>query len=517
MSDKKLPAMDRLLISLAPQWAAKRFRARHLATQIARHYEAAGVGRRTQNWNRSNGDADATIQKALIELRAHSRDLVRNVGWARRAQRVIANNTVGWGILPKPIGGNPQKALEIWKAWAGTTECESEGRHTFAAIQALAMRSISTDGEVLIRRRFRRDSDGLTIPLQLQVLEADFLDHTKNMLTSPAGGPTIQGVEYDLLGRRAAYWIWPVHPGSGRTIEPPARVPASEIIHVLYTERPGQTRGVSWFGAAIVPLKDLDEYEDAEMMKQKIASCFAAFVQDDGSGALNLGEQSVVNPLIETLEPGQIQHLTPGQTVTFGTPPVAAPSTFDTRTLRKIAAGVGVTYEDMTGDYSNVNFSSGRMGRIAHYQNVTDWQEHMLIPLLCQGVWDWAMQAAVAGGQLKAVSTAEWITPAMPTIEPDKEALGTMRRVRTGQMTFSQMVREQGNDPEAFFAEYAADVKKLKSLGIVLDADASAVSQAGQIQVDPSAAGDAAPAAKPTAKKPARTAEDFDIDVQENS
>jgi capsid protein len=132
---------------------------------------------------------------------------------------VIANNTVGWGIVPKAIGGIPEKALRLWKAWADTTECDSEGRHTFAGIQALCMRSVSVDGEILIRRRYRRPTDDLTLPLQLQVLEADFLDHAKQSLDSQAGGPIIQGVEFDLLGRRAAYWLFEQHPGSGRSDE----------------------------------------------------------------------------------------------------------------------------------------------------------------------------------------------------------------------------------------------------------------------------------------------------------
>lgn len=511
MSTLPISTWDRILIAIAPEWAAKRFRARHVAAQIARHYDAASLGRRTQNWSRAGGDADVVIRGAFLELRIHARDLIRNNSWARRGQSTIANNTVGWGIMPKPVGGNPQKAMQLWKAWADSTQCESEGRHTFPSIQALCMNSVPVDGEILIRRRYRRPTDNLTLPLQLQVLEADFLDHAKQSLDSLAGGPIIQGVEFDLLGRRAAYWLFEQHPGSGRNVNPSRRIPADDVIHLFRAERPGQTRGVSWFGSAIVPLKDLDEYEDATLMRQKIAACFAAFVTDDGAGAA-IGEQSVTDELIETFEPGMIQRLTPGKNVVFGNPPTVTESGFDSRNLRRIAAGLGVTYEDLTGDYSQVNFSSGRMGRLAHWANVTAWQWHMLIPILCQRVWEWAMEAAVVAGELQAPSTVEWITPAMPTIEPDKEALGTMRRVRTGQMTFSQMVREQGYDPDAHFAEYAADLKRLTALGITLDSDAGAVSQAGQVQVDPSAAGEAAPpSAKPAPKK--READDFDIDV----
>jgi capsid protein len=69
MSTLPISTWDRILIAIAPEWAAKRFRARHVATQIARHYDAASFGRRTQNWPRAGGDADALIRGAFLELR----------------------------------------------------------------------------------------------------------------------------------------------------------------------------------------------------------------------------------------------------------------------------------------------------------------------------------------------------------------------------------------------------------------------------------------------------------------
>jgi capsid protein len=74
----------------------------------------------------------------------------------------------------------------------------------------------------------------------------------------------------------------------------------------------------------------------------------------------------------------------------------------------------------------------------------------------------------------------------MPMIEPDKEGLAIQRLVRTGAMTFGEMVRERGGDPEAHWDAYAAEQKMLKAKGIVVDSDASQVSQAGQAQMEPS-------------------------------
>jgi lambda family phage portal protein len=519
---RKLSTWDRLTLSIAPRWTLQRLRARMAIDSFVRHYEAASGGRRTSGWARNSGDANSVLSGAIHELRMHARDLTRNNGWARKAQRIISTSTVGTGIVPKAVHDDKriaQDAMQLWKRWANTTECESEGRHTFASLQNLAMRALATDGEVLIRRRYRQAKDNLTIPLQLQILEADYLDTSRTLPTSDSGGPIVQGVEFDLLGRRSAYWLFTQHPGA-LTGKPAIskRVPASEIIHVFYAERPGMARGVSWFGAGIVPLKDFDEYEDATLLRQKIAACFAAFVSDiDGAGGA-LGEQSQTRDDIETIEPGTVSYLSPGRQVTFGNPPATVESSYDVRTLRKIAAALGVSYEDLTGDYSQVNFSSARMSRLAFWANVLDWRWQMVIPIMCNGVWAWAMEAAQIAGEIPAgdLPTADWTAPPMTMIEPDKEGLAYQRLVRTGAMTPSEMVREQGGDPEAHWEEYAADLKKLDALGIQLDSDVRKVSQAGLTQQRVGFSGGASADAEPTAApdQPKRAPDDFEIVVE---
>lgn len=481
----KLNGWDRFLLRTFPRWGASRVRARMTADALARHYEAAQRGRRTSGWQRDHGDINTVTARALVELRLHARDLVRNNSWAARGVEVITGNTVGWGFQPRPVTDNPgakNAAAGLWKRWAESTECDAEGRLNFAGLCEQAMRCVAESGEVLIRRRRRRPSDGLSIPLQIQILEADFLDTLKDGVPGSAGGTTIQGVEFDAIGRRAAYWLFDAHPGSGASSGVSARVPASEILHSFRPLRPGQVRGITWLAQTIAPLKDFDEYEDATLLRQKIAACFAAFVTDtDGTGTA-IGEQDPDDPLIETFEPGMITQLPAGKDVSFANPPTVTEDSFSTRSLRRIAAGLGVTYEDLTGDYSNVNFSSARMARLAHWQNIHKWRWNMLIPQICDGVWAWAMDAAELSGALKEAPAAVWSAPPMPMIEPDKEGLAISRLVRAGVTTHDDMIREQGGDPESHWVEYAASLKRLDALGIKLDSDVRAVSQAGLTQ-----------------------------------
>jgi capsid protein len=141
-----------------------------------------------------------------------------------------------------------------------------------------------------------------------------------------------------------------------------------------------------------------------------------------------------------------------------------------------------VTYEEMSSDFSQVTFSSARMGRIAHYQNVYNWRWHMMIPLLCDGVMRWWMEWAMLAGKIDRISRATWTAPNMPTIEPDKEGLGIQRMVRNGGQTLFEMIRERGNDPRSVLAEIAAGNAELDRLGIWLDCDPRRTSGAGLTQ-----------------------------------
>jgi capsid protein len=235
----------------------------------------------------------------------------------------------------------------------------------------------------------------------------------------------------------------------------------------------------------------------------------AALVTDiDGSNpAIGIGgtDQNTGNA-IDSFEPGMIIPLQPGKSVTVANPPAANDhQAYSATSLRGVAAGLGVTYEDLTSDYSQVNFSSARMARIAHYGDVNDWRWNMLIPQFCAPAWDYMLQALILAGEDVEDSPAEWTPPPVPMIDPDKEGQSIMRMVRSGAMTPDEMVREQGYDPDLHWAEFAASMKRLDKLGIVIDSDPRHTTGQGQAQApaksEPAAAPPATPpngAAKPT-------------------
>ncbi|MGD7200836.1 phage portal protein, partial [Ralstonia pseudosolanacearum] len=213
-------------------------------------HEAAGRGRRSLAWRPGNPGAVAALLASGEDLRIKSRDLVRRNAWAQAGIEAFVANAVGTGIKPQSLStDNAFKAdvQALWRDW--TAEADAAGQTDFYGLQALACRAMLEGGECLIRLRPRRPEDGLAVPLQLQLLEAEHLPMTLNV-DLPSGNVVRSGIEFDGLGRRVAYHLYRSHPDDGR-LSPMSgqggldtvRVDASEIIHLYRVLRPGQIRG----------------------------------------------------------------------------------------------------------------------------------------------------------------------------------------------------------------------------------------------------------------------------------
>lgn len=442
-----------------------------------RKYEGASRKGRTQGWITGSGDANAQIKSDLPTLRERSRDLRRNNPYAHKIIEVITNNVVGKGIMTdvKP------DALDIfWKDWAYTTACDYDGRNDLKGLQRLAMDAIVESGEVIIRKRIVA---GLKYPLQYQVLESDFIDGSFTKTPFKEGNYVIQGVEFDTDGKRVGYHIYESHPGSYEKIKNTFKsnfIPANEIIHLFKQERPGQVRGVPWMAPSMMRLKDLDDYEDAQLMKQKVAACFTAFVHDiDGS------QESDNTSTIEDqqrITPALIEQLPPGKTISFASPPsVENYREFVSSQLRAISAGVGISYESFSGDLSEVNFSSARMGWLEMGRNIDAWRDSMMINLfLREVVSDFKFMMDLIGKKAPNDASFNHIPPRREMIDPSKEVAALNELVRAGFDSRDAVISSYGKDPDEVYAGIKAGNDKADQLGLILDSDPRRVNANGK-------------------------------------
>jgi lambda family phage portal protein len=457
--------LDRAIAGVAPVWAKKRMQARMAMKLAAMHYDAATTGRRSKSWRPSGSDADGASQRR-DRLAYVSRDMIRNTPFAFRAQQVITNNTISDGIIPKVKGANDaqsKRGLALIEQHFDTVAIDADGRQNLYGLQRVAMNAIVDAGEVIIRRRRRDLTDNLPLPFQIQVLEADYIDTAWDGVAA-SGNPIKEGIEYDLIGRRVAYYLFDEHPGAalqgitrGRYVS--RRVPASEILHIYRQDRPGQQRGVSWFAPVALNLTDLGDYQDAQLVRQKIAACFAAFrytpdadIPRDDEDPANVGV---------TLNPGAITTLNPGEDIRFADPPgVDGFDEFNRVVLRSVAAGLGITYEALVGDMSQVNFSSARMGRLEMNRNVSSWQWLMMVPQFLGPLGEWFNDAwALRDGdrRIQRNVSLTWVPPHPIIVDPNREIPAMMTAIAGGLESWQGTVRSLGKDPERLLEEMKED------------------------------------------------------------
>ena len=476
--------LDRVIGAVAPGAGLRRVRQRQALRLIQRAYEGAKAGRRTDGWVTAGTGANAEIAPASSRLRDRSRDLMRNNPYAAKAVNALVSNLVGTGIVPRARSKRSSAAKQADQLWLQfSAACDSEGLTDFGGLQALVVRSLVESGEVIVRFRDRRLEDGLPVPLQLQVLEPDHLDSGKTEDLAD-GGFIVNGIEFDALGRRRAYWLFPVHPGESRGRVLASRpVPARQVLHLFERLRPGQVRGVPWFASVILKLRDLDDYDDAELMRKKIEACFAAFVtgaQDEEM--LGKASAGAAGDRIESFEPGMIEYLEPGKDVKFASPSAnGGYAEYMRLQLHAVAAGVGLTYELLTGDLSQVNYSSIRAGLIEFRRRMEALQWQLIVPGLCQPVWTRFVELAQAAGKLPdGEITAEWTAPRFEAVDPLKDIQADILAVRAGVMTLKEAIARQGYDPAQVLAEIAATNAELDVAGITLDTDPRRSTKTGQ-------------------------------------
>lgn len=462
--------LDRIIGAFSPEAEARRAHYRAVTETIRAHYSAAGYGRRSKTWVPSGSDADgASLRRQRLAF--ITRDMLRNTPYATRGQQVIANNVVGDGIIPKAMSKNKtlqNRALELFEAHFDTTAIDADGMNNLYGLQRIAIGSTVSDGEVLIRKRRRRVSDGYPLPFQIQLLESDFIDSAR--YGSAANGNVIrEGIEFDKFGKRVAYYLFEEHPGarvSWSRATASRRVPAEQIIHMFRQDRPGQNRGVSWYAPTALNLQDLGDHQDAQLMRQKIAACFAAFRTSlDADPSADLADD-----IASSLQPGAIMSLAPGEDIKFGTPPgVDGFDEFTKVILRSVAAGLGITYEALTGDLSNVNFSSARMGRMEMDRNISSWQWTMMIPQFLDRLSEWFMEAWMfqeRNNRMLSQVRIGWVPPHRVLVDPTREIPALGKKVELGLASRSSVIRELGYDPERVIEEIAKDAEQEKALGL---------------------------------------------------
>lgn len=425
-------------------------------------------------WSPPRGGPNRATAGATMTVAARARDAVRNNPYASRIVDLWAANAVGTGITTRWT--DAQAHADAWAAWSEGTACDAERTLSWAGLQVLAMRAVVESGEALIRMRQVYPSRENPVGLELLVMEGDRLDWTRTG-AAQNGNRIVQGIEIDEFGAPVAYWLLPAdddHWASGGRSLAPERVPAAEMIHLFRRRRPGQMRDVSWLAPILWPLRDLSQYEAALLRKAEIEACVAAIVSDDTDDTATGTVVTDASGLpVESIEPGMILYRRGTGAVDVVNPTGGGShAAFAKRTLEAAGVGTGLTYDQVSGDLSQANYSSLRAGKIEFRQLLAQVQYTMLVPQLIHRVARRFHDAgAMAGMWRPAMPRVRHVPPAPEMVDPLKDTNALIAKIRAGFMPPQDGAGELGYDWDEVVAETARANALRDEAGLIQDTD----------------------------------------------
>lgn len=406
------------------------------------------------------GSIAAEVAGGASRVRGRARHLRHNEPLAANAASIYRTSLVGHGVTAASQhtdAGVRSRIDEAFAAWAVKTR--------FAELQAEITDAIVTDGEAIIVMRTGDDGE-----VRLQHIPAEQLDESLTVELA-GGGYIANGVEFDASDEIVAYHIFrtrltDVFPSS----QTPIRIPAEDVLHIFKREGAGQHRGLSWFAPVVLPINELSQLQDALLVSAKIQAMMCGFVQDvNGNGTAFADGQQTAGTMDISLEPGTMRVLPSGYSVTFSNPAQMQQSVdFASHSIRMIAAGLQIPEFLLSGDMRNVNYSSARTALVQFRQHLEAIQFTLLVPKLFGPIYRrWLALANLSGSLDTGDETGvEWFFPAMPWIDPKKDADGTAAMIGAGLMSRRQAVAALGFNVEKLDAEIAADRRRESTLGL---------------------------------------------------
>lgn len=469
-------------------------------------YESGAQTRRTLGWRAPTTSPNSALLGSLTTIRDRSRNAIRNDPFAQSVVDKLVSNVIGTGIKPQSTAMDAAfraKVQALWLRW--TDESDADGVLDWYGQLSQATRCFLEAGECFIRLRPRLASDGLSVPLQVQVLEPELCPHDFNQ-PGRSGNNVRAGIEFDRIGRRVQYHFYASRAGALLDYEPwnMVTLAAKNVIHFYDPRRPGQLRGLPHLTSVLITLHELDKFNDAALLRQQLANMFVAFVKSDPSV-----DGEMTNPLTGLsrtpttereslgLEPGLFQRLDPGEEVEFSKPPEAGQTyaAFMRQQLLAVAAGAGVPYEVITGDMSKVNDRTVRVILHEFRRRIMAMQHQIVAFQVCRRVWTAWMDAAMFSGALDVPAgyftdrtpwtSVKWVPQGWPYLHPVQDVQAQSDAIRNGFTSRAAVVSEQGEDAEQIDREQAADNTRADELGLSYDSDGRKASSGTAAATDP--------------------------------
>ena len=468
--------IDKALWWVAPEWRWKRevVRQRKVLLQEVRRLKAASrdriFGKFVGGEDKSNADIG---DLPLVRYRANY--LYNNDPFIRGAIDTLLNRAIGAGSVVQARTRDEQfndRAERLFASWGYSADYYRQ--YHFGDIQRLALLKLFLDGGVFFHKVV--DLNNETVPFALEILEYSRLAPTGT--PQKKGNVIYHGIEVSKEGRVVAYHFYKNPVDVPTTSYEVVRVPAEDIIHFSPFRRPHQLLGIPLITPAIPYAYHLAEILEAELINAKVSASFGVVIKKNNPyaevSALPTNEQGQRE--IE-IAPGMVEFLEPGEDIEV-IDPKRPGNTFDDFVkiiLRGIGKSIGLSYEQISGDKSEVNYSSARHSELElrdYLQPLRKALERYFLKPVYQEFVKWAVSLGhlnVQGGikDWKNWTAHRWIHKGYEWVDPQKEAKAKELELKLGLTTLADEAASRGKDWKELIDQRAKEVEYLKSKGIL--------------------------------------------------
>jgi lambda family phage portal protein len=494
----------------------------------------------------TSGDSATLWERQLTAARAD--DLVRNDPHAVAGVNRLVDMLVGAGLRLSPspsaraLGLDPangadresikQLSASLKSEWSLFAEDprrfnDAQRRMSMNGQFRLMARTMARRGEATAFLTWRRDENARYATC-LRTVDPD-------RLCNPMGqADTIQlrgGIEFDDHGSPVAYHVRNGHPADyfayAQTLQWERILRCTSwgrpvFIHAYEPDREDQSRAISPFASLMTRLRMIGKFADTELASATVNALFAAFVTsnmpvDQATQAFTPSQMTYADKRMDyytaappTLNGVRIPVLPVGDEIKINSSPRQSTAfvNFQSAFLQSIASALGISYEQLTMDWSKTNYSSARAALNEVWRHtqtaLATFVEQVVTPIYYAQVeeaFDRGYVVAPKGAPdfwdaPGAYLNARWIGPARGYVDPTKEAEAAGLRMANFTSTLEQEAADCGRDYEEVLDQVAVEEAALKARGLT-----RIIAAPGRIANDPNDAdGNTSPAAPPEEK-----------------
>lgn len=501
---------------------------------LGAHEAADQYDRALASWAPTVQSADADILPDKYLLDARSNDIVRNDAFAQSGVQLHKDNIVGaqYRLNAKPrlrvLGLDDtwedefaEEVEEKFTNWAESFNNwpDASRRNTLTSMVRLAVGTYLVGGEVLATAEWMRETDR-AYRTAIQMIANDRLSNPGDQGYDMER--TRGGVRLSASGAPIGYYIRQASPGGmfdwNRSmkwsyIRARNGIGRPQVIHILEQQRPSQTRGVSQFAAALKEMRITKRFRDITLQNAVVNASFAAAIEselppaqafesigggDVGSSVVQYAQQFLGaiaaygnNARNMQIDGVKIPHLMPGTKLNMM--PMGKPggigSEFEQSLLRYLAADLGVSYEQLSRDYSETNYSSARAGMVETWKYMQS-RKKMVADRFAGMIYRLWFEEAVNKGDIEsmnarsvpnmyeglnmeAFTNAQWIGAGRGQIDELKETQAAILRIKNRLSTYEQEIARMGEDYRPIFRQIAREQGEMEELEIMpLEANA---------------------------------------------